>query len=166
MILAGSIMVLIRNTCFNVPMSRYSRKKFQMNLNVQPSLIIIHSDTEAKFALSMENKLRTSKLPQRAKGTCCWWVLRLIQLTWVCRLGEQWDDRLHMRPLDVRHTSYYQTNWLKMVVLSIGDKAYKQIDEYSKSGTELYVTIRKSEVSSSKGYRSILLILSICIFLH
>ena len=53
-----------------------------------------------------------------------------------------------------------------MVVLSIGDKAYKQIDEYSKSGTELYVTIRKSEVSSSKGYHSILLILSICIFLH
>ena len=60
-----------------------------------------------------------------------------------------------MRPLDVRHTSYYKTDWLKMIVVSIGDDAYKRIDDYAKNGTEIYITIKKAEVSASKCHHSI-----------
>ena len=60
-----------------------------------------------------------------------------------------------MRPLDVRHTSYYKTDWLKMIVVSIGDDAYKRIDDYAKNGTEIYITIKKAEISASKCHNSI-----------
>ena len=60
-----------------------------------------------------------------------------------------------MRPLDVRHTSYYKTDWLKMIVVSIGDEAYKIIDDYAKNGTAIYITIKKAEVSANKCHHSI-----------
>ena len=55
--------------------------------------------------------------------------------------ASDWNDREFRRPLDVRFTDYYETNWLNIPVLTMGWKSFDKIESILKSGTSIRMTI-------------------------
>ena len=55
--------------------------------------------------------------------------------------ASDWDDWKYSRPIDLRFTDYYETNWLNMPVLTIGWRSSNKIESYVKNGTSVHISI-------------------------
>ena len=82
-------------------------------------------------------------------------------------LASDWNDREFRRPLDVRFTDYYETNWLNIPVLTMGWKSFDKIESILKSGTSIRMTIEPEtppKRPTTNHHHTILLTFALLVF--
>ena len=77
----------------------------------------------------------------------------------------EWDNREYKRPLDLRFTDYYESNWLNMPVLTIDRRSSGKIESYMKNGTSIHISIEpEASRSAASHHHTMLLLFALLVF--